>query len=1453
MDFYKDTWYILDEYFKTSYFLTKHHLDSYNDFVSNKLINTIRVLNPFLVLKGKGTDNEHEINVYIGGKDAKEVYINKPTIFENGEQRPMYPNEARLRDMTYKSDIYAEIIVEYSINGDKITKSYGKLWIGSIPIMLHSHLCILHNQPPAILGEMGECIYDQGGYFIVDGKEKVIVAQERIVTNKIFINKSKDNKYSYEGLIRCTSEENPLFPKTMHLYIHRDRFESIKNNESTEEGEAEGEGEAEEGDEIEEEVRSKKSKHPNAIVISSPNISNVIPIFILFRALGVENDKDIIKMVVPDIEDPNNKVIVDFLRHSVIHGADMYSQEEALKYIANFVEYKHVDHVKHVLINDVFPNVGKEFRNKAFFLGHIVNKLIKVCLGINPESDRDSYIYKRVDISGFLLANLFRDYYNQFRQKVRARIENLYNYKGYKTQTKDISDLINEGNLNDVFQGNIVDEGLKKSLKGSWGINMVEEEQDMDDIKQELVQDLSRISYIGFMSHMRRVNTPIDPTSKIVAPHRLHPSQWGVMCPCESPDGASIGLLKNFAIMCNVTFDSNTQVIMDILKDKGVVMLNDIDMSTMKSSCKVLINNNWIGIHRDPESLFKILKLLKRNAIINIYTSISWDIINEEIHILTEAGRCCRPLYVIHDGKLLIEDYIEKIKAGKLSWNDLITAPPNKTDLEKNQSPIEFIDVEEANRSLIATDSSDLNNTMKKYTHCEIHSSTILSVVTHNIPLANHNQAPRNIFSGAQGKQAIGCYATNFNNRIDTMSYVLHYPQKCIVNTRYCEYLNLNRLPNGENLIVALATYSGYNMEDSIIINGDSIKRGMFNLTYFKHFVKEEEENKNDDEIITFGNPNTLIKAEKTVEELKWGDYSKLDVNGFPLLNKYIDENDAIVGMIKSKSELVDGTSEKDVLFGNKVKKEFYHDRTTIADKTTSGIVDKVFLNNKSDNLKTCKIRFRKMRLPELGDKCCCYDDETQILTQNGWVLFKDLMETDKVATLVGNELKYQKPKEIQKYDYDGKLYLIETKDVNLCVTPNHRMYVRAEDVFDIKLAIDIGNKSVHYKKNVEKWTTDLYKVPEFYVVAGELVGFKVGVETFNISEWLRFFGVWLAHGRQNVGASELNRYLSELPRDKFPEWVWHLKTHHARILATSILRQSNNVNMDDFQRLCLHAGLPEDDPEVHVDSTSWKQYCGVVWCCTVEEGDGILYVRRKGVCVWSGNSRHAQKGVIGMVIPQDNMPFTKDGIVPDIIINPHAIPSRMTVGHLLETLLGKVGVCQGTTIDGTPFNNNDYTDILNTLTEFKFEKYGNEIMYNGMTGTQMETSIFIGPTYYERLKHMVADKINYRQVNYRGVKDKDTGMKFIIKDAAVSATTRQPTKGRANNGGLRIGEMEKDSILSHGTVAFLKESLMERSDKFNHIVDGTKVSTPFAFKQLLHELNAMSIKAHLIHEDESD
>lgn len=1146
-----NNWKVIDSYFQTPYFLTKHHLDSWNDFLVSKINNAVKVLNPFVTLKVEN-NVEHTIEIYIGGIDGDKLFLNKPTIYENGEQRPMYPNEARLRDMTYQSDLYANILVRYtSVSSERKTteeREFKDVKIGAIPIMLHSQLCSLSGHGFDILRELGECPYDQGGYFIVDGKEKVIVAQERIALNKLFINETHDDdKYAYQALVRVTADG--LFPKTFHIRAWKanakiDRIEGI---------------------------------YPNSIFLTCPNISKDIPLFILFRALGIESDREILSYILYDVDHEKNKALLDYLRFSIMSGCgskikqkkpgkeesmQVYTQHDALEYIRRYVVGKEIDKVKYILVNDFFPNMGTSLRKKAHFLGHIIHRFVKTALGIVQESDRDNYIYKRVDISGFLIGNLFRDYYNQFRNVVRSTVDNQY-LNGPWRDTKNITQLINKNNLNQIFRSYIIEDGYRKSLKGAWGKNMIEGMQETG-VKEGIVQDLSRISYMGYISHLRRVNTPMDPTSKLVAPHRLHPSQWGIMCPIESPDGGSIGLLKHFSILCTVTFESGVENVTNFLAklDVPITLVEDIvDLLEVEDSTKVLINSNYYGITDEPERLFPLLKLSKRCGFIDKFTAISWDVISKEINISTEAGRCVRPVYVVNQGKLLI-DFNKPIV-----WDRLIVPEPfefPKTNilktLETHQAPIEYLDVEETNNSLIAMDTTEIT---LRHTHCEIHPSTILSSTSLNIPFITHNQAPRNIFFGAQGKQAIGTPHTSFNHRIDTMAYVLHYPQRQLVTTRYKEYIGNNVLTGGENLIIAIATYTGYNQEDSVIINKAAVERGMFNMTYFKSVIEKEDENQRDNERIIFKNPIKSIEEGLDVTGIKYARYKKtLDDHGFPHRNVYIGEGDAIVGKM-----LVKG--------GDEENPTTYKDTSLIADKTISGIIDKFVVYFDRENKKTCKIRLRKTKIPELGDKVA---------------------------------------------------------------------------------------------------------------------------------------------------------------------------------------------------------------------------------------------------------SCHAQKGVVGMILPTENMPFNRDGVVPDMIINPHAFPTRMTIGHLLECIVAKECVFKGQISDASAFceTKQEFAD----LEAFGLERYGNEVLYSGRTGQQINTEIFFGPTYYQRLKHMVSEKMNYRT------------------QGPITMTTRQPTQGRGNNGGLRIGEMERDVLIAQGVSGFLKESLFERSDAYSYKVeDDWRLNTPYCFKLLTQEIVTMGIK----------
>lgn len=1147
-----DIWKVIDTYFKSNkYYFTRHHIDSYNDFVVSKIPYIIQTLNPFIILK---EDSMFRVEVEV---DPNIKIINP--VYDS--DKLLYPNVARLQNKNYFCDIVSDITITYWENDKQVNQDvFKQKKIGSLPILLHSKLCYLDGLDINTLKDVGECFYDQGGYFIVDGKEKVIISQERIATNQLFISTPKDTEvYKLEGMIRSTSISNSLFPKTVQFWVEKDMYT----------------------------VGNKTERMDNSFFVvmkvMKVNLES-IPICIIFRALGIESDKDIVDFICM-----GNDTLIPHIRSSIVNGTNVlsndkiiFTQLDALKYLSNFVKHKDIDYVKYVFIDNLFPNIGNDFRQKAMYLGYLVNRLIRTTLGELKQNKRDNYMFKRVDTTGILLGNIFRDFYNTFRNHVRSMIDREYTTGGLNNRFK----LVSEGNFNRIFSHQIIAEGMYKSMKGNWGLTG-------DPSQQGIVQDVNRLSYVGYVSHLRRVNTPIDRSIKLVEPHRLDTPQWGMMCPIESPDGANIGLLKHMAATCEITLESDREALMTCLNDLGISLLEMLNPRMMnKQLCKVHLNNNWVGVHKNPKELLDTLRMYRRTGVLNAFISISWDVIENEINIFSDSGRCCRPL--------IISDKYNKFDFNKPYWSDYVSGYTYEYTYDKSKQKeskfIEYVDCFETNSLLIAMKDVDLSN---RTTHLEIHPCLCLSMYTNNIPFANHNQAPRNVFSGQQGKQALGIYATSFNSRIDTASYVLHYPQRSLLSTKLAKYTFRNKMPGGENLIVAIATYTGYNQEDSIILNKSSLQRGMFNVSYFKSIVDSEDENINNNSKLVFDNPTRLKKEGKSIN-YKLANWDIVDDNGIPKENKYISENDCYLGKVSIEMIRKDADQESSIFNDNNVE-YLYKDKSKVADKTLSGTIDSVLKYKNNKGLNQVKIKLRKFRIPELGDKMA---------------------------------------------------------------------------------------------------------------------------------------------------------------------------------------------------------------------------------------------------------SSHGQKGVCGMILPQEDMPYSKNGLVPDIIVNPHAFPSRMTIAHLIECVLAKLCCLEGCYIDGTAFEDHNVPEYYNMLKKYGCNIHGDEILYNGFTGDQIETKIFFGPTYYYRLKHMVKDKINYRGIG-----------------GPVETMTRQPTQGRANGGGLRIGEMETNAILGHGISSFIKETMTTRSDGYHTYVDGQTgediiynekegyydsvnakyVAIPYSMKLLKQEVEGLGVNMKLL------
>jgi DNA-directed RNA polymerase II subunit RPB2 len=1164
-------WNIIESYFQGRHLqrLVRHQIESYNDFVNNQIKKTIDMFNPVHIKSEQDFDKDskkHKVEL-IMTFDNFSIY--RPQIHENnGSTKIMYPYEARLRNFTYSSsmviDINIKIITRNGVNLENeslFNKRLSNIHIGKLPIMLKSDNCVLTQYKHLPSKTLGECSFDAGGYFIINGSEKTVLAQERAAENKVnCYDISKNNtKWNTIAEIKSIPDFKCISPKQINMY-----------------------------------TSNKNTGLGYSIYIQLPRLKQPIPIFTVFRALGVITDKDICKYIVNDIDDPNNQKIIFALKASIQDASEYITKEDAFNFIVSNALFtplnvdketgikKKYHFTQEIMDNDLFPHC-KTKEQKIHFMGYMTAKIIKCNIGILPFDDRDSYINKRIDLTGTLLNNLFRNYFNKLIKDIQKQTIKEINTGSWRSN-QDPTNIINQTNIYKVVKSTTIENGIKKALStGDFAIK-----GGGNSNKVGVAQVLNRLTYIGSLSHSRRINTPIDKSGKLVAPRKLHNTSWGFICPAETPEGAPVGIVKNISYMAHITIPTSSTAIYDYIQDKIINFENITDFKVLNTNIKVFINGNWLGIAKNPTELYLYLKNMKYKGIINIYTSIIFDYILKEIRVCSESGRPTRPLFRVINNKIKIKQEIfDKIIEKTATWDDLCST--SITD----DSIIEYIDPEEQNFSMISMKPNSLNtinyNTIIKYTHCEIHPSTIFGILASCIPYPEHNQSPRNTYQCAMGKQAVGTYASNFIDRMDKASYVLNYTMRPLVDTRIMNILNLNNIPSGSMVIVAIATYSGYNQEDSIMINKGAIDRGLFSTTYYSRVADEDKKIHGDEEIRCKPDPN------KT-KGMKFNNYNKLNQKGIINEDTLINNGDIVIGKVAPiKEHRNDHT---------KIIK--YSDKSKSYKTNEHSYIDKNYIDRNGDGYTFCKVRIRATRKPVIGDKL---------------------------------------------------------------------------------------------------------------------------------------------------------------------------------------------------------------------------------------------------------SSRHGQKGTIGIVLDEADMPFTAEGLKPDIIINPHAIPSRMTIGQLKETLLGKVLLQLGMYGDGTSFSDLSVEKICEELQNIGYEKHGNELLMNGMTGEQLETSIFIGPAFYQRLKHMVIDKQHSRSI----------GPMVVL--------TRQPAEGRSRDGGLRFGEMERDCMISHGASAFTRDRIYEASDKFKvcickscgmiaaynnnkkiHICNTcsnttkfTDVAIPYACKLLFQELQTMNIVPRII------
>ncbi|XP_071455559.1 DNA-directed RNA polymerase III subunit RPC2 [Hetaerina americana] len=1056
------------------------------------------------------------------------VHVGTPDVEEGFNiSKASTPHECRLRDITYAAPITVDI--EYTRGNQRVVRN--GLPIGRMPIMLRSSNCILTGKTPHQLALANECPHDPGGYFVVRGQEKVILIQEQLSRNRMIV------EVDHKGMVVCQVTSSTHEKKSRTNVIARKGKYFLKHNA----------------------------------------FQDDIPIIIVFKAMGILSDQAIVQMIGTDSK--YTEAIIGSLNDA--HMANVLTQDSALKYIGSRVRVKRffvgpkippMEEARELLATTILAHVPVQnfnFKMKAMYLALMVRRVIQAQGEPKTIDDRDYYGNKRMELAGSLLALLFEDLFKKFNRELKIIADK--NIPKIKAAQFDIVKHMRQDQI--TF-------GLEAAIStGNWTIKRFKME------RLGVTQILSRLSYVSMLGMMTRVNSQFEKTRKVSGPRSLQPSQWGMLCPSDTPEGESCGLVKNLALMTHITTEAEEEPIVRLAFNAGVESL--ALLSGEELSCPsvflVFLNGNILGVTRDHRRLVRIFRLMRRRGFINGFISIYSHLHHRCVYISSDGGRLCRP-YIIVDKQgypSVKSEHINDLLRGCRTFDDFVT-----------DGQVEFLDVNEESDCLIALREEGIAPGVT--THLEIEPFTLLGVCAGLVPYPHHNQSPRNTYQCAMGKQAMGTIGYNQQNRIDTLMYNMVYPQAPMVKTKTIELTNLDKLPAGQNAVVAVMSYSGYDIEDALILNKASIDRG-------------------------FGRCLVYRNAKCT-------------------LKRYANQTyDRVLGPLVD-SETMEPIWKHEIL-----------DQDGIASPGEK-VENRQVLVNKS--------------MPKV------------------------------TQTPVGTP------------------------------PPNS----------NVPVVQPLGTPAAEYQE-----------IPVTY----------------------------------------------KGPVPSYVEKVMVSSNRDDAFLIKLLLRQTRR-------------------PEI---------------------GDKF-------------SSRHGQKGVTGLIVNQEDMPFSDQGVCPDIIMNPHGFPSRMTVGKLMELLAGKAGVLEGEFKYGTAFGGSKIQDVGEELIKHGFNYQGKDILTSGITGEPLTAYIFFGPVYYQKLKHMVLDKMHGRARGPRAV------------------LTRQPTEGRSREGGLRLGEMERDCLLSYGASMLLVERLMISSDAFqvdvcnkcglvgysgwcHYCRSSSSVSSiriPYACKLLFQELQSMNI-----------
>lgn len=1091
--------------------VARQHLNSYNEFMERGLQSIIDEVGEIEIETA-----EYPYKIRLG-----KIKLQQPRIMElDGSITHVAPVEARLRNLTYASPVMLECSI---VEDGKILESRF-IHVGDMPVMAKSNACILHNLVESKLIELGEDPRDPGGYFVINGSERVIVGLEDLSYNKIIVDVEETT-----GAL--------LYKAKVYSSIvgYRAKLELIMRPDGS-------------------------------IVAKIPGSPVDIPLVTLVRALGLESDKDIANAV------SLNEAIQDELEPSFEKIGEIVTSRDSIVYISKriapgMLEEFQIKRAETLLDWGLLPHLGKNPDNrheKALFLGEAASKLIELKLGWVDADDKDHYGNKVIKFAGQMLADLFRTAFRNLIRDMKYQLER----SGQKRGINAVAAAVRPGIISDKLNNAIA--------TGNWGRGRV-----------GVTQLLDRTNYMSTISHLRRIQSPLSRSQPNFEARDLHATHFGRICPAETPEGSNCGLVKNLALSAIISVSVPSAEIIEKMYELGVQHVDEAKEDIKRRGARVFVDGKLIGYSEDGQKTSDTLRGLRRSGKIHPHVSVYFyssgnSNATNRLYISCNAGRVLRPLSIVREGKNLVTDeIIEKISKKFLSWSDLLY-----------MGIIELVDANEEENCYIAMDTSKLED---GHTHLEIFPSAILGVGASIIPYPEHNQSPRNTYESAMAKQSLGFSTPLMNASTYVRQHFMLYPQTPTVSTKAINLLGLDDRPTGQNCIVAVLPFEGYNIEDAIVFNKSSVERGLGRTFFYRVYEAEAKQypgGMKDNFELPESDANIRgYRGEKA--------YRLLEHDGAIIHEAVVTGGDILIGRT-SPPRFMEEYKEFEV------KGPYRRDTSIGVRPSENGVVDTVIMTQSVEGGKMYKIRVRDMRVPEIGDKFA---------------------------------------------------------------------------------------------------------------------------------------------------------------------------------------------------------------------------------------------------------SRHGQKGVIGMLVNQEDLPYSEDGVVPDIMINPHAFPSRMTVGQFMESLGGKAASLRGTIVDGSAFLGEKFDSIKNVLEQYGFKQTGKETMYDGRTGKKFPADVYMGVVYYQKLHHMVADKIHSRA---RG---------------QVQMLTKQPTEGRARGGGLRFGEMERDCLIAYGASMMLKDRLLEESDKAEINVcercgllayydvkqrrficrvcgEKSKISSvviAYAFKLLLQEMMSLNVAPRLL------